>query len=369
MCLGDFVAKSMFSTACCQHTEEGTTDRGDRGEHTEITGTHNGADMKQPPQKGEIVIYRTEDGKTGLDVMLEEETVWLTQEQMARLFGKDKRTVSEHIRNVFREKELLENSVVRNFRITARDGKAYQVKHYDLDVIISVGYRVKSKRGTQFRIWATSVLREHLVTGYTVNKKRLKELRQAVQLIAEVAERHPLTSDEATAVLFVVRDYTFALDLLDDYDHQRVSLAKTTKVRATPVTYEEAKRFIERLKEKFDASDLFGQEKDGSLHSSLQTVFQTFSGKDLYQGLEEKAAHLLYFLVKNHSFVDGNKRIAAALFLWFLEKNRMLYKVDGSKRIGDNALVAMTLLIAESKPAEKEILTRVVANLLTNRGQ
>jgi prophage maintenance system killer protein len=234
-------------------------------------------------------------------------------------------------------------------------------------MVISVGYRVNSKRGTQFRIWATNVLREHLVKGYTINKKRLKDLQQTVQLIAAVAERHPLTSDEASAVLRVVSDFTFALDLLDDYDHQRVSLAGTTKARATPVTYEEARRIIERVKEKFAAAELFGKEKDESLHSSLQAVFQTFGGKDLYPGLEEKAAHLLYFLVKNHSFVDGNKRIAAALFLWFLEKNRMLYKADGSKRLGDSALVAMTLLIAESKPAEKEILTRVVTNLLTKQ--
>ena len=325
--------------------------------------------MKREENRGDIVIFKAEDGKTALNVTLEEETVWLSLNQMVTLFQRDKSVVSRHLNNIFKSKELRRDAVVAFFATTASDGKTYQVEYFNLDAIIGVGYRVNSKRGTQFRIWATGVLREHLVRGYTVNEKRLKELRQAVQLIAEVAERHPLTSDEAAAVLFVVRDYTFALDLLDDYDHQRVTLAKTTKVRATPVTYEEAKRFIERLKEKFDASDLFGQEKDGSLHSSLQTVFQTFGGKDLYPGLEEKAAHLLYFLVKNHSFVDGNKRIAAALFLWFLEKNRMLYKVDGSKRIGDNALVAMTLLIAESKPAEKEILTLVVANLLTNRGQ
>lgn len=325
--------------------------------------------MKREENRGDIVIFKAEDGKTALNVTLEEETVWLSLNQMVTLFQRDKSVVSRHLNNIFKAKELRRDAVVAFFATTASDGKTYQVEYFNLDAIIGVGYRVNSKRGTQFRIWATGVLREHLVRGYTVNEKRLKELRQAVQLIAEVAERHPLTSDEATAVLFVVRDYTFALDLLDDYDHQRVTLAKTTKVRATPVTYEEARRFIERLKEKFDASDLFGQEKDGSLHSSLQTVFQTFDGKDLYPGLEEKAAHLLYFLVKNHSFVDGNKRIAAALFLWFLEKNRMLYKADGSKRLGDNALVAMTLLIAESKPAEKEVLTRVVANLLTNRGQ
>ena len=323
--------------------------------------------MKQTESRGELEIYRAEDGQTALEVKLEEQTVWFTQEQMTRLFGKDKRTVSEHIRNVFREKELPEKSVVRNFRTTARDGKTYQVKHYNLDVIISVGYRVKSRRGTQFRIWATKILRQHLVEGFTVNQKRLKELQQTVQLIASVAERHELTGDEAAAVLRVVSDYTFALDLLDDYDHQRVSLSKTSRAKAVAVTYEEAGRIVGRLREKFGASDLFGREKDESLHSSLDTVFQTFSAKDLYPSVEEKGAHLLYFLVKNHSFVDGNKRIAAALFLWFLEKNRMLYKADGAKRIGDNALVAMTLLIAESKPSEKEILAKVVTNLLTKR--
>lgn len=318
--------------------------------------------------RGEIALFRGDDGQTALEVKLEEQTVWLSQDQMTRLFGKDKRTVSEHIRNVFREKELRENSVVRNFRTTARDGKTYDVKHYNLDVIISVGYRVKSRRGTQFRIWATKVIRDHLVKGFTVNKKRLKELQQTVQLIASVAERHELAGDEAAAVLRVVSDYTFALDLLDDYDHQRVSVAKTSKAKAVAVTYDEAGRIIGRLRVKFAASELFGREKDESLHSSLDTVFQTFGGKDLYPSIEEKGAHLLYFLVKNHSFVDGNKRIAAALFLWFLEKNRMLYKSDGTKRLGDNALVAMTLLIAESKPSEKEILTKVVTNLLTKRG-
>lgn len=323
--------------------------------------------MKRSESKGEIVFYRAEDGKTALDVTLEEQTVWLNLNQMVTLLQRDKSVISRHLKNIFKTRELLRNSVVALFATTASDGKTYQVEYFNLDAIISVAYRVNSKRGTQFRMWATKVLREHLVQGYSLNKKRLKELRQTVQFIAGVAERHPLTGDEAAAILRIVSDYAFALDLLDDYDHQRVTFAPTAKTEAEPVTYRETLKIIERMKEKFDTSDLFGREKDHSLQSSLGTVFQTFGGKDLYPSIEEKGAHLLYFLVKNHSFVDGNKRIAAALFIWFLEKNRMLYKSGGGKRIADNALVAMTLLIAESKPAEKEILTRVVANLLTGR--
>jgi prophage maintenance system killer protein len=326
--------------------------------------------MKLKENKSELIIFRTKDGEPGIQVRFEEDTVWLTQKLIGELFEKDSDTIGLHLKNIYAEGELDERATTEDYSVVQKEGKrqvSRRVKHYNLDAIISVGYRVNSKRGTQFRIWATKLLRDHLVKGHTINEKRLKELRQAVHLIASVAERHPLTSDEATAVLRVVSDYTFALDLLDDYDHQRVALAETTKTPAEPVTYKEAKKFIARLKDKFNASDLFGKEKDASLDSSLQTVFQTFGGKDLYPGLEEKAAHLLYFLVKNHSFVDGNKRIAAALFLWFLEKNRMLYKSDGSKRIGDNALVAMTLLIAESKPVEKNLLTNVVTNLLAYR--
>ncbi len=323
--------------------------------------------MKQEENRGELVIFKAEDGQAAIEVKLQEETVWLSQDQMTRLFDKNKRTISEHVRNVFKEKELQGKSVVRKFRTTARDGKSYDVTHYNLDVIISVGYRVKSKRGTQFRIWATRVLREHLVKGFTINDRRLKELHQAVHLITEYAERRDLSGDEAKALLHVVEDYTFALDLLDDYDHQRVAVTAATDRSVIPVTYEEATRLIGRLRLQFQASELFGREKDKSLHGSLAGIFQTFSGKDLYPSIEEKAAHLLYFIVKNHSFVDGNKRIAAALFLWFLEKNRILYRGDGTKRLAENALVAMTLLIAESRPAEKEIITRVVANLLNKK--
>jgi prophage maintenance system killer protein len=236
-------------------------------------------------------------------------------------------------------------------------------------MIISVGYRVNSRRGTQFRIWATSVLREHLVKGFTINKRRLKELHQAVHLITEIAEHRDLSGDEAKALLRVVEDYTYALNLLDDYDHQKVVIADTIERKVHAVTYDEAIRTIGHLQKQFNASELFGREKDESLRGSLDNVFQTFEGKELYPSLEEKAANLLYFLVKNHSFVDGNKRIAAALFLWFLEKNRMLYRADGTKRIAENALVAMTLLIAESKAADKEILAQVVTNLLTKKNR
>ncbi|MFP5404589.1 MAG: RhuM family protein [Gammaproteobacteria bacterium] len=238
---------------------------------------------------------------------------------------------------------------------------------YNLDMIISVGYRVNSLRGTQFRIWATNVLRQHLVQGYTVHAQRLKELNQAVRLVADVAHRRTLSGDEATALLEVVADYAYALEVLDDYDHQRVRLGEVSPGPVAVLDLDEARQVIVRMGERFGASPLFGREKDEGLEGSLSAVMQTFGGQDVYPSLEEKAAHLLYFLVKNHHFVDGNKRIAAALFLWFLQKNRALYREDGGKRIADNALVAMTLLIAESRPDEKDVLVRVVVNLINRR--
>lgn len=319
--------------------------------------------------RGEVVLYRAPDGTVTLDVRLERETIWLTQAQMAELFQTTVPNISMHIRNVFKEGELQKGSVVKEFLTTAADGKNYRIAHFNLDVIVSVGYRVNSKRGTQFRIWATGVLQDHLLKGYTVNERRLKELNQAIRLIADVAEGRELTGDEATGLLRVVADYSYALDLLDAYDNHRVAVAQITRTDAVPVTYDEARDAIERLRKQFKASDLFGREKDDSLRGSLQSVMQTAGGKDVYPSIEEKAAHLLYFLVKNHSFVDGNKRIAAALFLWFLQKNRALYRPDGSKRIADNALVAMTLLIAESRPAEKSVLVSVIVNLINKRNQ
>ncbi len=319
---------------------------------------------------GEILIYQTADGSQALDVRLERDTVWLNQKQMAELFDKDSDTVGLHIRNVFKEGELEPGTTTEESSVVQTEGGRQvrrKVRTYNLDVIISVGYRVKSLRGTQFRIWATNVLRQHLVQGYTVHEKRLKDLNQAVRLIADVAQRRTLGGDEATALLNVVADYAYALEVLDDYDHQRVRLGEVSPGPVVALDLDEARQVIIRMGERFGATGLFGREKDDGLEGSLSAVMQTFDGQEVYSSLEAKAAHLLYFLVKNHHFVDGNKRIAAALFLWFMEKNRALYRADGSKRIADNALVAMTLLIAESRPDEKEVLTRVVVNLINRK--
>ena len=316
---------------------------------------------------GEIVLYRSADGGPALDVRLERESVWLSLNQLADLFERDKSVISRHLRNVFKEGELERTAVVAKNATTAADGKIYQVEYFNLDASISVGYRVNSLRGTQFRIWATNVLRQHLVQGYTVHARRLSELNQAVRLIADVAHRRTLSGDEATALLEVVADYAYALEVLDDYDHQRVRLGEVSPGPVAALALDEARQVIVRMGERFGATGLFGREKDEGLEGSLSAVMQTFGGQEVYPSLEEKAAHLLYFLIKNHHFVDGNKRIAAALFLWFLQKNLALYRADGGKRIADNALVAMTLLIAESRPDEKDVLTRVVVNLINRR--
>ncbi len=312
----------------------------------------------------EIIIYKAPGGEASLEVKLKGESVWLSLNQMADLFGRDKSVISRHLGKVFKENELKRDSVVAFFATTAADGKTYNVEYFNLDAILSVGYRVNSKRGTQFRIWATRVLRDHIVRGYTVNERRLRELNQAIRLIAEVAGRRPLTGEEATSLLRVVADYSFALDLLDAYDRQAIKPARGSRRRVKGITLEEARNTIERLREHYQAGSLFGRERDDTLAGALQTVFQTFDNQELYPTVEEKAAHLLYFLTKNHPFVDDNKRIAATLFLWFLEKNAALYRSDGSKRIADNALVAMTLLIAESQPQEKHLLTRVLGHLI-----
>jgi len=317
----------------------------------------------------QIVIYKAPAGPISLEVKLQGETVWLTQKQMSALFKTERTVITKHLRNIFKTKELVEKSVSAKFAHTAQDGKTYSTQFYNLDAILSVGYRVNSKRGTQFRIWATRVLHDHILRGYSVNERRLKELNQAIRLIADVAERRTLTGQEATSLLRVVADYSFALDLLDAYDRQAVGPARGLRRPVKGISLEEARKTVERLREHYHSGSLFGQERDKSLAGSLQAVFQTFGGKDLYPTLEEKAAHLLYFLVKNHPFVDGNKRIAATLFLWFMEKNAALYRSDGAKRIADNALVAMTLLIAESRPQEKDLLTRVLVHLIHVEGK
>jgi len=313
---------------------------------------------------GKVVLYKALDGSIAMDVRLQGETVWLTQKQLSELFDTERSVVTKHLRNIFQSKELDEKSVSAKFAHTAEDGKTYLTTFYNLDAIISVGYRVNSKRGTQFRIWATRILRDHILKGYTVNERRLKELNQAIRLIADVAERRVLSGEEATALLRVVADYSFALDLLDAYDRQTVAPAKGSRRRVEGITLEEARQTVARLREHYGAGSLFGRERDNSLDGALQAVLQTFGKKELYPTLEGKAAHLLYFLVKNHPFVDGNKRIAATLFLWFLQKNSALYRSDGTKRIADNALVAMTLLIAESRPEEKDLLARVLVHLI-----
>jgi prophage maintenance system killer protein len=328
--------------------------------------------------KGEIVLYRTGDGKTTLEVSLAEETVWLTQVQLSELFAKNRRTISEHINNIFKERELRRDRTIRKFRIVQQEGPRSierLVDFYNLDVIISVGYRVKSQRGTQFRIWATQVLKDHILKGYTINEKRLREqnarlleLQQTVNLMRRVIAGRALAGDEASGLLHVITDYSHALTLLDQYDRQQLEIKNTTKKKRFVITYEAARRAINKLGEqsrkKGQPNGLFGKEKDKSFRSSLGAIYQTFDGKEVYLSVEEKAAHLLYFVVKNHSFVDGNKRIGAFLFIWFLDAHGILYGRDGHKRIGDNALVALTLMIAESRPQDKDIIIKVIVNLI-----
>ncbi len=317
---------------------------------------------------GEIILYEESDGRIALEVRLEQDTIWLNQKQMAELFATERSAITKHLGNIFKSRELDRKSVCAKFAHTAPDGKVYQVNFFNLDAIISVGYRINSKRGTQFRIWATNVLREHILKGYTVNEKRLRDLNRAVRLIADVVNRQDLSGDEATALLRVVGEYSRALDLLDDYDHQRIRKPAAMTEVVCMLTAGEARRIVEKLRERFGESSLFGIEKDNGLESALGAVMQTAGGKDVYPSLEEKAAHLLYFLVKNHAFVDGNKRIAAALFLWFLERNGVLVKQDGSHLISDGALVAVTLMISTSLPEEKDVLVHIVMHLLCEGG-
>jgi prophage maintenance system killer protein len=325
-------------------------------------------------ENGMVFFYQTESGDNQIEVKLESDTVWLTQGQIIELFQSSKANISEHIKHIFHSGELKENSTVRIFRTVRQEGKrlvSRDLEHYNLDMIISLGYRVNSVRGTQFRIWANQVLKEYLIKGYTIDQKRfqqqsrqLEELKQTVKLLGNVIESKSLNSDEATGLLKVVTDYAYALDVLDRYDHQVLEVGSTTQEELFRITYPTATEAIKSLKDKFGGSSLFGNEKDESFQGSLAAIYQTFGGKDLYLSVEEKGANLLYFVIKNHSFSDGNKRIAAFLFVWFLEKNGILYRPDGSKKIADNALVALTLMIAESKPDEKETMIKVVVNLI-----
>ena len=324
--------------------------------------------------ESQIVIYQTEDGQTQIDVRLENDTVWLTQAQMATLFDKTPQNITMHIRNAYNEGELEKSATCKEYLQVQTEGhrtvKRIQ-KFYDLDVIISVGYRVKSKRGTAFRIWARKILKDYLVKGYAVNermhKEQIGELRQLVEVLGRTIQGQPLLSNDETHALFdVVTDYTFALGTLDDYDYQRITVKDTTQEEKFHATYENAMETIHTLRNKFGGSSLFGNEKDDSFKSSIGQIYQTFAGEELYPSVEEKAAMLLYLVTKNHSFSDGNKRIAATLFLWFLNNNGILYRADGSKRLSDNTLVALTLMIAESRTEEKDVMVKVVVNLINH---
>ena len=333
--------------------------------------------MNEKPieNRGEIIIYRAEDNTVQLDVRMENETVWLSQQQMVQLFNATKQNISLHIGNIFREGELRKEATVKEYLTVQTEGNRQicrKVLYYNLDVIISVGYRVKSQRGVQFRQWANRILKDYLVKGYAINEKlrreQLSDLRQLVQIVGRTVQSKAVESaDETQAIFDVVLDYTYALDTLDNYDYERLTVKETTPEERFHATYENAMQTIAALREKFGGSTLFGNEKDDSFKSSIGQIYQTFGGKDLYPSVEEKAAMLLYLVTKNHSFSDGNKRIAATLFLWFLNNNGILYREDGTKRLADNTLVALTLMIAESRTEEKDTMVKVVVNLINQK--
>ena len=326
-----------------------------------------------------IVLYTADDGNTQLEVKLENDTVWLTQSQMAELFGRDRSVIARHIRNIFKEGELDETLVCAKNAQPKRYGRRghyiqlAETTFYNLDVIISVGYRVKSINGTKFRIWASALIKQYLVRGYVIDQRRLDhydELKEVVRLMSRALTLQDKVSEgEYTGLFNVITDYVYALDTLDRYDYQTLGIEKTTHEEPFRATYENAMYAIQALKEKFAASQWFANEKDDSFKSSIGQIYQTFGGEELYPSVEEKAAMLLYLVVKNHSFSDGNKRIAAMLFLWFMEKNGILYSAHGRKRIADNTLVALTLMIAESRTEEKDIMVKVVVNLINQSNQ
>ena len=326
-------------------------------------------------ERNDIVIYQSEDGLVSMEAMIDapNETLWATQKAISSLFQVDRSVITKHLRNVFLSGELDEKSVCAIFAHTAPDGKNYQTKYYNLDAIISVGYRVNSLRATSFRKWATSLIKQYMLKGYAVNRnvvseQKYEELKKAMGLLENVFSKELLlTSDQATDLFDVIRDYTYALDTLDAYDYQSLKITDTTAPERFHATYENAIEAIKSLREKFGGSDLFGVEKDASFHSSIGQIYQTWDGKDLYPSIEEKAAMLLYLVVKNHSFVDGNKRIAATLFLWFMQNNGILYRQDGTKRISDASLVALTLMIAESHTDEMDTMVKVVVSLINRK--
>jgi prophage maintenance system killer protein len=322
----------------------------------------------------EIKIYQTDDGQTKIDVKFDNETVWLTQKQMALLFDKDSDTIGLHIKNIYQSGELEELTTTEESSVVQQEGKRKvkrKLKLYNLEAIISIGYRVNSRRGIQFRIWASRIIKEYLLKGFSLDNKRLvqqnnqlKELQTTVKLLGDSLKHKELTDDESIGLLRIITQYAYALDILDQYDYQSLEVKNTSGKEIYQLSYEEAIAQIKLAKRFHGNSELFGHEKDESFKSSISTIYQTFDGIDLYPSIEEKAANLLYFITKNHSFTDGNKRIAAFLFLYFLERNRILYDEVGNKRIADNTLVALTLMIAVSKPEEKDTMTKVIVNLI-----
>lgn len=307
-------------------------------------------------KNNEIVLFETEDRSVSLPVTVENETVWLSQAQMVELFQTTKQNVSLHVRNCFKEGELEEESVVKEYLTTALDGKKYKTKFYNLDVIISVGYRVKSQRGVEFRKWANSVLKQYIMKGYAVNTNRINQLGEVIRIMKRTEN-----SLDSKQVLSVIEKYNTALQLLDSYDHQTMKRPKGNEATYV-LTYEECRKVIDSMCFG-NESELFGKEKDDSFKGSIGNIYQSFAGQEIYESLEEKAANLLYFVTKNHSFFDGNKRIAATMFLYFLDKNDALFD-GGNKLIDDYTLVALTIMIAESKPEEKEMMISVIMNCM-----
>lgn len=324
-----------------------------------------------------IKIFQTKDKRTEIQVVVQSESVWLSQKQMSELFEKDSDTIGLHLRNIYKSGELIEKATTEKYSVVQKEGNRNvkrTIKLYNLDAIISVGYKVNSKRGVQFRIWANQVIKDYLIKGFAINEKRLiaqidslNSLKETVRLLTKVTEQKKLTGDETEGLLKIVSDYAYALDVLDQYDYQNLIISDTSDGELNRIAYEEAIQKISQLRNIYGNKPLFGKEKDDSFKSSISTIYQTFDKKDLYPSIEEKAANLLYLVTKNHSFVDGNKRIAAFLFLYFLEKNSLLFKENGEKRIPDNALVALTLMIAVSQPSEKETMIKVIVNLINKR--
>ena len=324
--------------------------------------------------KSNIEIYTTENGKTEIQVQFDEDTVWLNQYQLEELFETNRTSITKHISNIYKSEELEKKSTCAIFAQVQKEGNRQitrKINFYNLDLIIAVGYRVNSKRGTQFRIWANQILKDFLIKGFSINEKRLtqqneqlKELQNSVKILGNALDLKTLSNDESIGLLRIISDYAYALDILDQYDYQSLGINNTSGKETYQLTYEEAINQIILVKKAHGNSDLFGHEKDKSFQSSVATIYQTFEGADLYPSIEEKAANLLYFITKNHSFSDGNKRIAAFLFLYFLERNGILFDENRNKRIADNTLVALTLMIAVSKPDDKDTMTKVVVNLI-----